>query len=45
MALRLFRTYYPKGGNYVLSPILGPGYPKRAGGLEVFVSNPEGWKA
>ncbi len=43
-ALRLFRTYYPKGGNYVLSPISGPGYPKRAGGLEVFVSGPEGWK-
>jgi len=43
-ALRLFRTYYPKGGNYVISPISGPGYPKRAGGLEVFVSNPEGWK-
>lgn len=44
-ALRLFRTYYPRGGNYVLSPISGPGYPKRAGGLEVFVSSPEGWKA
>lgn len=43
-ALRLFRTYYPRGGNYVLSPISGPGYPKRAGGLEVFVSSPEGWK-
>jgi predicted AAA+ superfamily ATPase len=43
-ALRLFRTYYPKGGNYVLSPISGPGYLKRAGGLEVFVSSPEGWK-
>jgi predicted AAA+ superfamily ATPase len=43
-AMRLFRTYYPKGGNYILSPISGPGYPKRAGGLAVFVSNPEGWK-
>ena len=43
-ALRLFRTYYPRGGNYVLSPISGPGYPKRAGGLEVFVSSPEDWK-
>ena len=43
-ALRLFRTYYPRGGNYVLSPISGLGYPKRAGGLEVFVSSPEGWK-
>jgi len=44
-ALRLFRTYYPKGGNYVISPISGPGYSKKAGGLEVFVSSPEGWKA
>jgi predicted AAA+ superfamily ATPase len=43
-ALRLFRTYYPRGRNYVISPISGPGYPKRAGGLEVLVSSPEGWK-
>jgi hypothetical protein len=43
-ALRAFRNYYPKGKNYLLSPLSVAGYPKLAGDLEVFVTHPEGWK-
>jgi len=42
-ALRVFRSYYPRGKNFVLTPISGPGYSKLAGDLEVFVCPPEGW--
>jgi hypothetical protein len=39
--LKLFRTYYPKGENYLLSPLNGPGYAKKIGSLEIYVCNPE----
>jgi hypothetical protein len=36
-ALKVFREAYPKGKNYLLSPISGPAYVKRARGLELTV--------
>jgi hypothetical protein len=43
-AMRVFRTYYPKGNNYLVSPISMPGYAKRVAGLEIYVCNPDGWR-
>jgi predicted AAA+ superfamily ATPase len=40
-ALKVFRSYYPGGNNYILCPISTEGYPKRASGVEVYVCNPE----
>lgn len=42
--LKLFRTWYPRGSNYILSPISVPGYAKRISGMEVYVCNPTGWR-
>lgn len=39
-SLKLFRSYYPKGRNYLVGPIPGAAYPKRFGSLEVTVCNP-----
>jgi predicted AAA+ superfamily ATPase len=39
-ALRVFRSYYPKGGNYLVSPVSGPAYPKRFGSLTVKICDP-----
>jgi hypothetical protein len=36
-ALKVFREYYPKGDNYLVAPITGPAYAKRAKGLELTV--------
>ena len=36
-ALKVFREAYPKGKNYLLSPITGPAYVKRVQGLELAV--------
>jgi len=41
-AMKLFRTYYPRGNNYVLSPLTVPGYAKKVSGLEIYVCNPDG---
>jgi predicted AAA+ superfamily ATPase len=43
-ALKLFRSYYPRGANYVISPLGTPGYAKKAAGLEVYACNPDGWR-
>ena len=43
-AIKVFRTYYPKGGNYLLSPLTIPGYLKKVSGLDIYVCNPEGWR-
>jgi len=43
-AIKLFRSYYPHGNNYVLSPLTMQGYPKKASGLEVYICNPDGWR-
>ena len=39
-AFHLFRSYYPKGKNYLVSPISDSGYLKRFGDLTVKVCNP-----
>lgn len=39
-ALHLFRSYYPKGENYLVSPLTGPAYLKRFGSLTVKVCDP-----
>jgi len=36
-ALKAFRGYYPKGNNYLLSPLTGRSYVKRTNGLELTV--------
>ena len=38
--LALFRSYYPKGRNYLVTPSGAPGYTKRFGALEVHVCTP-----
>ncbi len=39
-ALEVFRKYYPRGRNYLVSPTVEPGYTKRFGALEVRVCGP-----
>ena len=39
-ALKLFRGYYPKGGNYLVTPSGDPAYTKRYGELEVRICTP-----
>ena len=39
-ALQLFRTYYPKGRNYLVTPSGEPAYVKRFGRLDVRVCTP-----
>lgn len=41
-SLKLFRSYYPKGENFIISPLSTEGYSKRLGGLSVFICNPGG---
>ncbi len=42
-AIKLFRSYYPRGNNYILSPLTVRGYSKKFFGLTVYVCNPDGW--
>jgi predicted AAA+ superfamily ATPase len=39
-ALQLFRTFYPKGNNYLVTPSGDPPYNKRYGALEVRICTP-----
>ncbi len=41
-ALSVFRSYYPKGRNYLLTPSTAPSHVKRFGAHEVMVCNPSG---
>ncbi|MBM3883934.1 MAG: ATP-binding protein [Verrucomicrobia bacterium] len=41
-ALAVFRSYYPKGRNYLVTPLEGPAYRKRVANLEILVCVPEG---
>jgi uncharacterized protein len=41
-ALAVFRSYYAKGRNYLVTPLQGPAYWKRFAKLEVVVCGPEG---
>jgi predicted AAA+ superfamily ATPase len=43
-ALGVFRTYYPKGNNYLLTPSAAPAHLKRLGAHEVLVCNPAALK-
>ncbi len=40
-ALNVFRSYYPKGRNYLVTPLAGSSYAKRFGKLEVTVCEPD----
>lgn len=40
VALGVFRSHYPKGKNYLLTPSTAPSYMKRFGAYEVMVCNP-----
>ena len=42
-ALRLFRSFYPKGTNYLICPITAPGYQKRVSNMDIHICNPAGW--
>jgi len=39
-ALQVFRSFYPKGRNFLVSPLAAPGYTKRIGAQEVRVCTP-----
>lgn len=39
-ALKVFRSFYPKGTNYLVCPLTGPGYMKKVSGIDVHVCNP-----
>ena len=41
-SLEVFRSHYPKGKNYLVTPHDAPPYARRFGTLEVAVCNPEG---
>jgi hypothetical protein len=41
-ALKIFRSFYKRGNNYLVCPITGPGYMKRISGIEIHVCNPDG---
>ena len=41
-ALKVFRSAYPKGRNYLVTPSASPAYQKRLGGLKVTVCTPAG---
>jgi len=43
-ALKVFRSYYPRGTNYLLSPLTSPGYRKKIAGVDLYVCNPDGWR-
>jgi len=41
--LKLFRSYYPRGKNYLVSPITESWYAKKVSGMDICVCNPDGW--
>jgi len=41
-SLKVFRSHYPKGRNYLVTPLDGPAYTSRFGKLEVKVCSPGG---
>ena len=41
-ALKIFRSFYSRGNNYLVCPVSAPGYRKRVSGMEIQVCNPEG---
>jgi predicted AAA+ superfamily ATPase len=43
-ALKIFRSYYPGGNNYLISPLAISGYWKEISGLKIYVCSPDGWR-
>jgi predicted AAA+ superfamily ATPase len=43
-ALKVFRSYYPGGNNYLISPVSVSGYWKEISGHRIYVCSPEGWR-
>jgi predicted AAA+ superfamily ATPase len=43
VGLRVFRALYPRGKNYLVSPIATPGYHKKISGMDIYICNPTGW--
>jgi len=43
-AMKVFRSYYRRGKNYLLSPVNVTGYTKRVSGLDIHICNPDGWQ-
>lgn len=43
--LRLFRSYYPKGRNYLITPLSGEPYTRAYGDLEVTIASPSIWES
>jgi uncharacterized protein len=43
-SLKIFRSYYPRGNNYVISPLGIDGYLKSIGSFQAYVCNPSGWQ-
>lgn len=41
--IKKFRSYYPLGKNYLLSPLSGLGYSKKVFDLDIHVCNPDSW--
>jgi predicted AAA+ superfamily ATPase len=42
-AVKVFRSHYPKGKNYLLTPQATQAYGRRVAGLDLFVCDPDGW--
>lgn len=40
-ALKVFRSVYDRGNNYLVCPISAPGCRKRVSGMDIHVCNPE----
>ena len=41
-SVTVFRSHYPKGRNYLVTPLGGPAYARRLGKVEVQVCSPDG---
>jgi len=42
-AIKKFRSYYPHGKNFLVSPMADSSYSKKVSGLDIYVCNPDGW--
>lgn len=40
--LKTFRSWYPRGANYLVCPVTGPGFSQRFGALEIKICDPTG---
>lgn len=42
-AIKKFRSYYPHGKNFLVSPMADTGYSKKVADLDIYVCDPDGW--